>query len=207
MLLRKMRKKMKLIMTITLILVIPAFIWWGVGMRSASKENLVAKVDGAPINLEQFSREYNFLYNRYALLYNDLDSQEFKDKIREMDIEKEALNLLIENIILRKEINKRHIRVSDDEVAQAIKQYPAFLNNDGTFNKQKFEQVLQNISTSQWQSIQEQIRDMLAFEKFKKEIISQFPEDMDPDVAFGKWMETKKNNATITIENMPELTE
>ena len=207
MLLRKMRKKVKPLMWLTLLLIIPAFIWWGAGMRSASKRNLVAKVDGFPITLEQFYQEYNFLYNRYAKAFGDLEESQFKEKIRSLDIEKQVFNRLVESVLLNKEIKKRRIKISDEEVAQAIKKYPFFLTSEGTFDKEKFERALKNVPMNQWEIWQNQIRSMLTFEKLRKQIIAQIPPGENDEVAFQIWLTDLKKQAKIDIKEIPKLTE
>jgi len=207
MLLRKIRKKVKLIMWLTLLFIIPAFIWWGVGMRSTSKEKLVAKVDNYPIALEQFYQEYNFLYNQYARIFRDLEENQFKEKIRSLDIEQQALNRLVENVLLNKEIKKRHIKVSDEEIAQAIKKYPFFLTSEGTFDKEKFERALKDVPMNQWEIWQKQISSMIAFEKLNKQIIAESPPAENKEVAFQNWLNALKKQSKIVVRKLPKLTE
>ncbi len=207
MLLRKMRKKVKVIMWFTLLLIVPAFIWWGIGSTTASRKNLLAKVDGIPITLDQFSQAFNLLYNRYALLFSSLGEDEFREKIRGLNIEKQTFSFLIENILLQREIKKRQIKISDDEVAGAIRKEPFFLNPDGAFDKGKFTRAIENVPEGQWQIWEDQVRSRLALEKLKNQIIAQAAPG-DKETAYAAWLSNLKSQAKIVQKNeLPELVE
>ncbi len=197
MLLRKMRKKIKIIMWAALILIIPAFVWWGAGPSRDSKSNLLAKVDGIPISLDQFYQTYNILYNRYTLLFADLDPGQIQGKIETLNLEEEAFERLIENVLLKKEIKKRHIKISDEELAQAIRKLPDFRTPEGNFDKNRFQQIIKNTSPGQWEMFEEHIRSMLTFEKLKEEIQNSASPGKNKEEVYNKWLADLKARAKI----------
>lgn len=207
MLLRKMRKKIKIIMWVALILIIPAFIWWGVGPSRDSKRVLLAKVDGIPISLEQFYQAYNILYNRYAVLFAGLNPEQFNEKIATLDLEKKAFERLVENALLKREMKKRHIKINDAGVARTIRNLPEFRTPEGNFNKVMFQQIIKNTPPDQWETFEEHIRSMLAFEKLKTEIEDTSPPGENKAEIYSKWLSALKARAKIEQkQKLPRLT-
>ena len=207
MLLRKMRKKVKIIMWVALILIIPAFIWWGVGPSRDSKRNLLAKVDGIPISLDQFYQAYNILYNRYAVLFDGLTPEQFKEKIEMLNLEEKTFERLVETALLKREIKKRHIKISDDEVARTIQKLPDFRTPEGNFDKVMFQHIIKNTPPDQWKMFEEHIRSMLTFEKLKTEIEDTSPPGENKAEAYSKWLSDLKTRAKIEQkQELPRLT-
>ena len=207
MLLRRMRKKIKIIMWAALILIIPAFIWWGVGPSRESKHNLLAKVDGIPISLDQFYQAYNVLYNRYAELFDGLTPEQFQEKIKTLNLEEKAFERLVENALLKREIKKRHITINDDEVARTIRKFPDFRTPEGNFDKAAFQQIIKNTPPDQWEMFEEHIRSMLTFEKLKTEIEDTSPPGENKAEAYSKWLSDLKARAKIKQkQELPRLT-
>ncbi len=207
MLLRKMRKKIKIIMWAALILIIPAFIWWGAGPSRDSKRNLLAKVDGIPVSLDQFYQAYNILYNRYAVLFAGLSPEQFQEKMKTLNLEEQAFERLVENVLLKREIKKRHIKISDKELAMAIRNLPDFRTPEGNFDKAGFQRIIKDTPSGQWEMFEEHIRSMLTFSKLKEEIEnSALPEENKKEV-YVKWLADLKARAKIEQEQkLPRLT-
>jgi peptidyl-prolyl cis-trans isomerase D len=134
------RKHQKLLQFALLLLILPAFVFFGVsGYTPDSKEITVAKVGDAVVS----EREFNQALERQL------------DQIRQMtggqsDIKQfdtpEARKVLLENLISRKVMEQHasqaHLVASRKAVFDALNQIPSLKNPDGTFNQEQYKNVL-----------------------------------------------------------------
>ena len=159
---------MKPIMWITaLSFLATIFFSWGMHMTFKAKTNIaVAKVNGDVIKHEEFSYALISTERNYRKMYGD----QFDRIKKNLDLEKQVLNQLIDQKLLMQEIKKQRIRISDKEIIDRIKQDPVFKNKKGGFDKAKFEQYVNGIPASQWQRIENGIRQSLALEHLWKRI-------------------------------------
>ena len=160
--LKSIRKNMKPIMWITALSFLGTiFFSWGMHMTFKAKTNIaMAKVNGAAIKHEEFKYALISTERNYRKMYGD----QFDRIKKNLDLEKQVLNQLIDQKLLMQEIKKQRIKISDKEIIDRIKQDPVFKNKKGGFDKAKFEQYVNGIPASQWQKIENGIRKSLALE-------------------------------------------
>ena len=98
--LKIMRRRARRILWITIILIIPAFIWWGTGGLRERGIGLVASVNGKGITREVYYKEVEGLYREMRERMGDAFNQEMA-KI--LNLEGAALNSLIKRELLLQE--------------------------------------------------------------------------------------------------------
>ena len=166
--LKSIRKNMKPIMWITaLAFICTIFFSWGMHLTSKAMTNVtVAKVNGETIKKDEFRYALMSTERNYRKTYGDRF-----DKIRKnLNLESQVLNQLINQMLLMQEIKRRHIKISDKEIIDRIKQDPVFKNKKEKFDKTKFEQYVNNIPASQWKRIENGTRNSLSIEHLWRKI-------------------------------------
>ncbi len=139
---------------VLLMLIVVAFIFMGAGSYLANKSTEVATVNGEPISVQQYQRAYK---NITANLRQQFGGQLDQKKLEMFNVEKQALNSVIEKTLMIQVAQKNDIRVPQEALAETITQIPSFQEN-GTFNPQRYKRVLsQNrLSPQQFEAMQKE---------------------------------------------------
>ncbi len=127
------------IIKILLGIIVVAFIFMGAGSFSARRAAMVAKVNGELISINEYQAAYDRMIQD---LHRRLGDQFNDEMIKTLDIEKQALDRLIETAILRQTAEKEGIRVSKKELAASIVGMDAFQDGNGAFDHQRYKMVL-----------------------------------------------------------------
>ncbi|MGD9211923.1 MAG: SurA N-terminal domain-containing protein, partial [Desulfobacteraceae bacterium] len=114
--------------------IVIVFIFWGVGSFKSRRETQVATVNGEIISLEEYQKAYNNMVENYRRQYgNRIDDQ----MLKQLQLNKQTVEQLINQKLLRQESEKLGLQVSDQELVEWIKSNPAFQNN-GVFDKRRY---------------------------------------------------------------------
>ncbi|WP_297814081.1 peptidylprolyl isomerase [uncultured Helicobacter sp.] len=134
------KHKKYLIITIwisTIAFVGAGFVGWG-SYSFSSTSNIVAIVGDKQISVEKLQREYTKLYNLYNQLFNGtLDNEQAK----KIGIEEQALNNLISRALRLNYAYDLGLRVSKEEVINALTAMDTFQNN-GKFDNEIYKRLL-----------------------------------------------------------------
>lgn len=134
------KHKKYLIITIwisTIAFVGAGFVGWG-SYSFSSTSNAVAVVGDRKISIEKLQREYAKLYNLYNQLFNGaLDNEQAK----KIGIEEQALNNLISRALRLNYAYDLGLRVSKEEVINALTTMDTFHNN-GQFDNEIYKRLL-----------------------------------------------------------------
>jgi peptidyl-prolyl cis-trans isomerase D len=118
--------------------IVVVFVFWGVGSWRSQKASRVAFVNGEVITVEEYQKAYNNLIERLRQRYgNRLNG----DLAKMFQVEKQALDTLINQKLILQEAKRLGFRVSDEELAAAIQQVGAF-QNAGVFDGRLYRKVL-----------------------------------------------------------------
>ncbi|OGP71804.1 MAG: hypothetical protein A2Z73_01175 [Deltaproteobacteria bacterium RBG_13_60_28] len=118
--------------------IVVVFIFWGVGGLKSTRLQEVASVNGAPILMTAYIKQYDDLVKQY---------QEFSkgeltpEVIKAMRLKEQALNRLIDEALLLQGAERLGIRVSNSELQAQIQSYP-FFQEGGRFNERRYQQIL-----------------------------------------------------------------
>jgi peptidyl-prolyl cis-trans isomerase D len=120
-------------------IVILSFIFWGVGtVDKTSGGGIVAEVGKHKITEEEYFRAYDNVFKFYKELYKEKFDDEMQKKLKLKDT---VIDSLIGNRVLLIAAAENGIKVSDEELNQAIMNEPAFMKN-GVFDNQIYQNTL-----------------------------------------------------------------
>ncbi len=165
--LKIMRRRARRILWITIILIIPAFIWWGTGGLREREIGLVASVNGKGITREVYYKEVERLYRGMRERMGDA----FDERMAKiLNLEEAAVNDLVKRELLLQEAKREKIRVSDEELREKLKSFPAF-QREGRFDKEVYFNVLEYLRITP-KELEEGIREDLAMVKLENRILA-----------------------------------
>ena len=125
--------------------VILAFIPFGYGMYQDRRDAKVATVNGSPVRLEEYTRQYNNLVEQVRRNFGGTLNEETLKGLR---LKEQALNQLIDQKLMLAEAEKLGISVSDQELAESISKIDAF-QTAGAFDPKRYEYVLSRLHLTQ----------------------------------------------------------
>ena len=126
--------------------------------------NVAATVNGREISFADYQTAYNNLENRFREIYGENYSS---DLARQIGLPQQALNSLVAQQILISEAEDLGLQATDEEVREAILQIPAFQNERGMFDQQRYEQLLRSNRFSV-DSFEAETREQLLLQKFNQ---------------------------------------
>ncbi|MBL0712825.1 MAG: SurA N-terminal domain-containing protein, partial [Desulfosarcina sp.] len=127
-----------LIIKLLLGAVVVVFVFWGVGTNQQSSNPEVASIEGQPIGYDEFARAYQQLQDNVRRQFGSNLNEE---TLKALNLKEQALNQLIDRVILVREAQAMGFRVSDEELTRHIRSISAFQSN-GQFSRSQYEQVL-----------------------------------------------------------------
>lgn len=123
------------------ILISVPFALWGINQYFHSGgDTTVAKIDGHKISQNDFRRAYS---NQRRRLEEMMGKNFRPELIDEKQLREQVLNSLIDNEVMVEAALNRGYRITDEQVAQLIRNEPAF-QRDGKFDHDLFERYLRN---------------------------------------------------------------
>jgi peptidyl-prolyl cis-trans isomerase D len=175
----QMRKNTKTILWITVAAFIGLiFLGWGLQFSGAGKNNKqrdpssIGSVNGVPVA----TRDYEAAINNTRARYQGQTGRDLDDRTEVM-IRNQSWNDLVQEMLMRQEIEKRRITVSDQEVVSAVlnnpppevTQSPNFQTN-GKFDLAKYQAALRdpNVDT---RAMEEQYRSSLPLQKLQMQVV------------------------------------
>jgi peptidyl-prolyl cis-trans isomerase D len=128
---------------ILFVLLVVSFSIWGVADIFVNYINMrpVATVDGHNISQEEFAARLQSMVTKTQEISK---GQLTSEQIKEMGIPQKILDSLIDQVLISTELKKRHLVATDAAVRRRIQSIPAFLNEQGTFDKRAFDYLLYN---------------------------------------------------------------
>lgn len=162
--LKKLRHKKtaKKIWIFLCILIVPAFVFWGLGgaLKSRQESNYVGRIFGKKISLLEYKDALDATRNQAIMQFGDNFSQIQKY----LNLESQAW----ERLLLLAEAKKRKIRVSNEEVIALIESYP-FFQRRGQFDNRIYSEMLRYVFGTSARLFEEQTRQNLMLAKLYKE--------------------------------------
>ncbi|PKL51971.1 MAG: hypothetical protein CVV37_03550 [Nitrospira bacterium HGW-Nitrospira-1] len=120
-------------------IVILSFLFWGVGtVDKTSSGGIVAEVGKHKITQEEYYRAYDNAFKFYKDLYKEKFDEEMQKKLK---LKETVLDSLISNRVLLLAAAENGIKVTDEELNEAIINDPAFMKN-GVFDNQFYQNIL-----------------------------------------------------------------
>ena len=118
-------------------IVILTFIFWGVGVDKSERTNeIVAEVGKYKITAVEYWRAHENAVKYYREIYKDKFDEEMQKKLKV-----QVIDSLVDNRLLLIAAEKNNIKISDDELSDAVMHEPAFFK-DGVFNQEVYKNRL-----------------------------------------------------------------
>jgi peptidyl-prolyl cis-trans isomerase D len=207
MMMREMREKTKIIMIVVALCFVGLMVFeWGMdisGSSVAQQTGELGRVNGEPVSLEEYNFTYQQFYDRARLQMGS--SQLTREQIRE--IEDAAFTEVVNNILLRQEIERRGLRATDREVQQAAQwmPHPELMQNelfltDGQFDINKYQQFLTGPTVNEdlLLTLEAYYRDAIPRSKLMRQIAAGvYPSDSQ------LWELWRDQNETVTVDYVP----
>ncbi|MFW6147452.1 MAG: SurA N-terminal domain-containing protein [Thermodesulfobacteriota bacterium] len=115
------------------------FVFWGIySIRGARPGSKIAYVNGDLISGIEYHTAYRDTLLAMQRQYQDYWNEEL---IEVFQLKKKVLDTLIEKRLIRQEANRLGLKVTDEEIAEAIYNYPAFQVN-GVFDENRYRSLL-----------------------------------------------------------------
>ncbi len=152
---------------IILFIIVVVFSFWGVSSFQNRQVTRVAEINGEIISRSAYVDAYNRLRDNFRRAYGDQLNESIMQMLRPGE---QALNQLIDRILVLQEAERLGLDVSEQELAATIQKIPAFLNN-GVFAKDRYLLVLSQNNLSHEEFAQNYKQD-LQIEKFTDLIMS-----------------------------------
>ena len=114
------------------------FLVWGKGNDQSQDVSVAAQVNGTDISFDEFKSTYSQMYNFYKKIYGQNFTPELEKQI---GLSLQSIQSLIDQTLLLQEADRMKLRVSEQDMVQAIAAVPAF-QVDGVFSKERYIEVL-----------------------------------------------------------------
>ncbi|MBU1162770.1 MAG: SurA N-terminal domain-containing protein [Proteobacteria bacterium] len=175
--------------------IVVVFVFWGVGSFRSQRKDRVALVNGETISSEEYMEAYNNIIEQLRQrLGNNLND----DMIKMLNVKSQALNMLIDKKLMLQEATKFNLRVTDNELADAIRQIEAF-QTDGKFDSQIYKNTLtrNRLTPEEFELIQ---KEAMIIEKIRSFILSNVKVSELEAIEWFKWENTSVNVDFVLFE-------
>ncbi|MEW6673820.1 MAG: SurA N-terminal domain-containing protein [Thermodesulfobacteriota bacterium] len=118
--------------------VVVVFVFWGVGSFRSQKANRAAIVNGEVITVDEYREAYNNIVEQLRQQFGN----NLNDGLIEMlQVEKQAIDQLIDQRLIMQEAKRLNFRVTDKELSESIQKIKAF-QSAGIFDNGTYKRVL-----------------------------------------------------------------
>ncbi len=170
------------------IIVVFAF-YFGWGRIRGRYQGVVAEVNGQLIS----TRDLNERYQNLLALYRDRFRGQLSDEtIRAFGLKQQALNELINDILLYQEALRMNFRVSPEELRKSIQSSPIFQVN-GKFNKGRYLRIL-SVNRTKPEDFEQMHKQHLLIDKLRNLILQNTGIVSEEEVREAYLMENEKVN-------------
>ena len=114
------------------------FISWGGYQFTSQRLSRVAMVNGETITVADYNTAYKRLINQVRQSFGNNLNDEL---IKSLNLEQKALDQLVDNLLMRQAAEDLSLRVSDEDLSQAIRNISAF-QDAGVFDPRRYQIIL-----------------------------------------------------------------
>jgi peptidyl-prolyl cis-trans isomerase D len=114
--------------------IVVVFVFWGVGSYTSRRSGRVANVNGTIITLDDYRVSYSNLVDQVRQSFGNNLNDEL---IQMLQIRKRALDQLIDRSLMLQAAEKFKLTVSDQELAESIRNIGAF-QTAGVFDSRRY---------------------------------------------------------------------
>jgi len=118
--------------------IVVVFVLWGVGSWTSQRSGRVATVNGDLITTDDYRVAYKRLIEQVRQNFGTNLNDEL---LKTLQLDKQALNQLIDRLLMRQAASELELRVSDQELSRSIRSISAF-QTGGVFDPRRYQGVL-----------------------------------------------------------------
>ncbi len=118
--------------------IVVVFVLWGVGSWTSQRSGRVATVNGEMITTDDYRVAYKRLIEQVRQSFGNNLNDELMNTLQ---LDKQALNQLIDRLLMRQAAAELELRVSDQELSRSIRSISAF-QTGGVFDPRRYQGVL-----------------------------------------------------------------
>ncbi|MCM8768984.1 MAG: SurA N-terminal domain-containing protein, partial [Candidatus Omnitrophica bacterium] len=122
-----------------------------------------------PITQRDYYQRLGQTEQNYRRFFGD----RFEEIARNLNLEKGVLEELIQEKILSQEARRRHLKVADSELVEAVKSDPAFRDEKGNFSQERFSRIIAQVPPDDLAKFEEETRRRLLQQKLKQQVVSE----------------------------------
>jgi peptidyl-prolyl cis-trans isomerase D len=172
---------------------IPDFLTPGIG---ASPSEVIAEVEGEPITVGQFQRRYNAQITAYRNAYGGQLNDQL---LKQLGIDRQILNQLVDEEAMVAEARKQGISVSDAEIRERILSLPGFQQDGKFIGEQNYRALLSRQNPPMTTAdFERSLRRALQIEKLRN-ALTGWMSASDVDVA----AEYRRRNEKVKLDVVP----
>jgi len=175
--------------------IIVVFIPWGVQRYTSQRSSRVADVNGTVITLGDYRNSYTNLVEQVRQSFGNNLNDEL---IQALQLRKRALDQLIDRALMLQAAEKLKMQVSDDELAQTIRNIRAF-QTAGVFDNQRYLNALSRTKLSP-ETFEEQQRDAIIIDKLQNFITGNIKVSELEARQWYKWNNTEVDLNYVLLE-------
>jgi peptidyl-prolyl cis-trans isomerase D len=166
------------------------FVTWGGYQVTSQRSGRMATVNGETITAEEYRLTYKRLIEQVQQRFGNNLNEEM---IQNLQLPKQAVDQLIDQMLMRQAASDLEIRVSDEDLSRSIRSIGAF-QTAGIFDPRRYQTILErnNLNPESFELSQ---RDSLLTEKLNILITGSVKVSDDEASAFFNW-----NNVTVDLE-------
>jgi peptidyl-prolyl cis-trans isomerase D len=136
------------IMAVVLAVIIMSFAWWGTGNPfEGYGRNNVAVVGGQSISAQAFQQTYQNLLQQYQ---QQLKAPITNAQAHAMGLDAHVLGQMIADAALDARARSLGLAMSDETIANALRESPEFQDASGRFDRQRFDAILRESGLSEY---------------------------------------------------------
>jgi peptidyl-prolyl cis-trans isomerase D len=136
------------IMAVVLAVIIMSFAWWGTGNPfEGYGRNNVAVVGGQSISAQAFQQTYQNLLQQYQ---QQLKAPITNAQAHAMGLDAQVLGQMIADAALDARARSLGLAMSDETIANALRESPEFQDASGRFDRQRFDAILRESGLSEY---------------------------------------------------------
>ena len=118
--------------------IVLVFVLWGVGSWTSERSGRVATVNGETITAEEYRFTYKGLVEQVRRSFGNNLNEEL---IKSLNLPQQALDQLVNKILMRQAANELSLQVSDEDLSRSIRSISAF-QTAGVFDPRRYKSVL-----------------------------------------------------------------
>ncbi|MEM7052307.1 MAG: SurA N-terminal domain-containing protein [Acidobacteriota bacterium] len=170
------------------------------GRGLAGNNTAAAVVNGEEIGFDEFRSQYRNLEQRFRQIYGDQYSSELAEQLR---LPQQALQQVVDRRLLLREADKLGIRVSNQEVRDAVLDIPWLQDDQGNFvGSEEYLSILDRSRISP-EAFEDDLRQQITLERLNRVLAESL---YIPDEAVEKSYREQTERASIRYLMLPENT-